>query len=262
MTSTTGDRRLVVTGGAHGIGWRTAVHAGRRGYRVLILDRDPVALERAATDWATAAEGAPTPIVVELDITDADAVSAWADAEAADGFDALVNNAGIFRGGPLQDLSVADWRATLDVNLTGAFIVTQAVGRHMLAAGRGAVVGIASVGSLDPSAGGGSYSASKAGIAMLMAQFALEWGPRGVRVNTVSPGLIRAGLAASFYDDEAVAEGRRRLVPLGRLGSAADVAEAVLFLCSDHASYINGHNLVVDGGLTRTAVSNAPRYAD
>lgn len=248
------ERRIVVTGAAGGLGMGIARRADELGYRVVLIDRDAEALEMAAKSLGPATES------VVLDITDESAVRQWAARSGP--VSALVNNAGIFRGGKLEDLDIADWRATVEVNLTGAFLMSKHVGRRMVAAGGGAIVGIASVGSFAPSAGGGAYSATKAAIAMLMAQIAVEWGPHGIRANAVSPGLIQAGMAASFYEDPRVAEGRRALVPTGRLGNETDVANAVLFLCSDDASYINGQNIAVDGGLVVTAVSNAPRYTD
>ena len=245
--------RIVITGGSGGIGTGIARAALDRGHRVVLVDRDAPSLRTAARTLGPRVE------TVELDITDEPAVARWAEADD-EPVDALVNNAGIFRGGTMEDLDVDAWRAVIEVNLTGTFIMSKHVGRRMIARGQGSIVGIASVGSLAPSSGAGAYSPSKAGVAMLMQQLAVEWGRYGVRANSVSPGFIRAGLAASFYDDPQVAEGRRALVPAARLGSEQDVADVVLFLCSPDSSYVNGQNIAVDGGLLRTAVSHAPRY--
>ena len=244
----------VVTGGARGIGRGIAEAALRSGYTVAIGDRDGAALDQLAAEHAGDALH-----VREVDVTDEAAVDRWA-TEFEDTFGAahaLVNNAGIIRFGGIRSLPVADWRAVIEVNLTAAFIVTQRFGRAMTDAGRGSIVSIASVGSLAASADGGAYSPAKAGIAMLMQQTALEWAQFGVRANTVSPGMIKGGLSAGFYENPEIERSRTALVPLGRLGTEQDIANAVLFLWSDAASYISGINLAVDGAFTKTAVSRA-----
>jgi NAD(P)-dependent dehydrogenase (short-subunit alcohol dehydrogenase family) len=247
----------VVTGGASGIGRAIAARAVREGHHVLVVDRDPSAL---STVGQLAGPGRVT--AFELDVTDGGAVREWADAVVRDiGCpDSLVNNAGIARYGPLETLALDAWQQVLDVNLTGVFLMTQHLGRHMIELRRGSIVSIASVGSVSPSSGTGAYTPAKAGVAMLMQLAAVEWGPYGVRANCVSPGLINGGLAAALVADPVVAEGRRRSVPLRQLGTEEDIASAVLYLCSADAAYISGHNLVVDGGLTATAVSNVPRF--
>jgi NAD(P)-dependent dehydrogenase (short-subunit alcohol dehydrogenase family) len=247
---------IVITGGAHGIGLEIGNRAIADGYQVIVVDRDVDAVQQLKLER-------PEIIASVLDVTNERDVDRWATA-LVDEFgvpDALVNNAGIGRYGPLAEISVADWRAVVEVNLTGVFIMTQRLGREMVGRGSGSIVSIASVGSVSPSSGSGAYPSTKAAVVMLMQMAAVEWGPHGVRANSVSPGFIRGGLAASFYDDPVVAETRRSRVPSGVLGSETDVAAAVMYLCSQDARYINAHNLVVDGGLTATAVSSGPRFA-
>lgn len=254
MDSRNRPRLAVVTGGASGIGLAIAVAALKAGYVVAVGDRDAAGLKRLV-----ARHKQPSLHVFEVDVTDEAQVDEWAnEVENAHGVThALVNNAGIIRFGDLESLSVSDWRAVIEVNLTAAFIVTQRFGRRMAAAGRGSIVSIASVGSLGPAAHGGAYASSKAGIAMLMQQVAVEWGRYGIRANAISPGMIRGGLSSEFYKHPEVECARRALVPLRRLGVEDDIASAVLFLWSDAASYISGVNLAVDGAFTKTAVSRS-----
>ena len=173
--------------------------------------------------------------------------------------DLLVNNAGIVRFGPLAELAIEDWRAVVDVNLTGCFVTARAAARRMMAAGGGAIVNVTSMNGVAPGPNAGAYGATKAAVALLTQQMALEWGPRGVRVNAVAPGLIDAGMSAPIYADPEVRHARESKVPLGRLGSAEDVARAVLFLGSDEASYVTGQNLLVDGGVTMGIIGQLPR---
>lgn len=160
--------------------------------------------------------------------------------------DAVVNNAGVQ---PVQDLAgmtAAQWRAVVDVNLTGAFSCTQAAA-EVLGEG-GSVTHVASIEGTHPAAGHAHYSASKAALLMHARSAALEYGPRGIRVNTVSPGLIdRPGLAEDWPDG---VDRWTRAAPLGRLGRPGDVGDACVFLASPMASWITGNDLVVDGGIT------------
>jgi 3-oxoacyl-[acyl-carrier protein] reductase len=163
--------------------------------------------------------------------------------------DALVNNAGIQRHGPLETLPFENWKAVLDVNLNGAFSCLQIAGPHMLEQGSGAIVNVASVAAMRGAAGRAAYAASKAAIVSLTRTAAVEWASRGVRVNAVAPGYVETDLIATF-----VAAGRLDLSPVvertpaRRLATPAEIAKAIRFLASDDASYVNGHVLSVDGG--------------
>lgn len=242
----------VVTGAGHGIGAVIAATAVKRGYRVAAWDVDG---DAAAAVAAGIGEGCTARGV---DVTDEDAVAAATAAlPAAPAL--LVNCAGIVRFGPLLDLALADWEQALRVNLTGTFLVGRTVARAMAAAGGGAIVNVASINGVAVAPNAGSYTASKAAVLRLTEQQAMEWASLGIRVNAVAPGLIDAGMSDAIHADPQMRRLRQARVPLGRLGSAEDVADAVLFLASAQAAYVTGQYLTVDGGLTKSTLTNLPR---
>ena len=172
--------------------------------------------------------------------------------------DALVNNAGILRTGPLIDHDPADFRLVLDVNLGGVFVVAQACAKIMRAGG-GVIVNLASINGIHPSPNCGAYAAAKAGVMALTEHMSIEWGELGIRVNAIAPGFVDAGMSTPFYEDASVRNNRSNAVPLGRLGTADDIAKAVLFLASDDAAYITGQTLTVDGGVVNSVLLQLPR---
>jgi NAD(P)-dependent dehydrogenase (short-subunit alcohol dehydrogenase family) len=241
---------MLVTGAASGIGAAIAAAATRAGHRVGVVD------------VASAADGAHTDQVerFKASVTDPADIEAVLDSFGTP--DVLVNNAGIVRFGPLTELSLEHWREVLDVNLTGAFLVARAVARRWIAAGTpGVIVNVTSMNGVAAGPNAGAYGPSKAALTLLTSQMALEWGPHGIRVNAVAPGLIDAGMSEPIYADADTREARESKVPLGRLGTAADVAGAVLYLASDQAAYVTGQNLVVDGGVTGSVIAHLPRPA-
>jgi NAD(P)-dependent dehydrogenase (short-subunit alcohol dehydrogenase family) len=159
----------------------------------------------------------------------------------------------------LEGLSLADWNELLRINLTGYFLCAQAFARDMLGRGSGALVHVASIAATQPQAMSGAYSPSKAAVAMLSRQLAFEWGPRGIRSNSVSPGLVRTALSESFYQAPGVAERREAIVPLRAIGRPFDIANVIVFLASSRAGYITGQDIVVDGGLSQTLMGFVPR---
>jgi len=244
-------KTLLVTGAGAGIGAAIAAAAAGVGYRVVVCDIDG---DRAKS----VAAGLPAASAFQLD------VSREADVERVlDALDvvpdALVNNAGIVRFGPLMDLSVEHFRAVLDVNLLGVFICSRAVARRMAPRRSGVIVSMSSINATHPGPGAGAYPATKAAVVSLTQQMSLEWAGSGLRVNAVAPGFIDAGMSAPIYANPRVRELRGSAVPQQRLGTAEEVAAAVLFLCSEQASYINGHELVVDGGVVNSVLSRLPR---
>jgi NAD(P)-dependent dehydrogenase (short-subunit alcohol dehydrogenase family) len=163
------------------------------------------------------------------------------------------------RAGQLVDMPIADWQQILSLNLTGYLRCAQAFGAQMLQRGQGSLIHVASISARAPQSFSGAYSASKAAVVMLSQQLAVEWGPKGVRSNVVSPGLIRTPMTQSIYDAPGVLAARRALVPRRRIGEPEDVANAVVFLASERADYITGAEIVVDGGFTRGIMGVIPR---
>lgn len=188
--------------------------------------------------------------LVRADVRDADQVAAAFQAFLSDRdhIDVLVNNAGIVDDKPFAMMSADSWSDVLETNLGGAFNCSRAVVRSMMARGRGAIVNLGSVAGSFGSPGQANYAASKGGILAFTKTLAAELAPKGIRVNAVLPGLIDEGMVRRM--DRRLADERRGHIPLGRFGTADEVAAAVLFLASRKASYITGQHLVVDGGLT------------
>ena len=253
------DRRptAVVTGAARGIGAAIARLAAERGYRVGVLDVDGDGARALAADLP-GAEALVTATDDEAGVLAA--LDAFADATGRAAPDLVVCNAGIVRFGPLADLSLEDWRRVVDVNLTGTFVVARAAATRMAAAGDGgAIVALTSINGVAPGPNAGAYGATKAAVALLMSQLAIEFGPVGVRANAVAPGLIDGGMSGPIYADEAVRAARSQRVPLGRLGTEDDVARVVLFLGSAEAAYVSGQEIVVDGAVVRSIIAALPR---
>jgi NAD(P)-dependent dehydrogenase (short-subunit alcohol dehydrogenase family) len=244
----------VVTGAGNGIGSVIARHAVKAGYRVAAWDVEETGLAALTRELGDAFVGSV------VDVTDEAAVRAAVDA-LPEAPALVVNNAGVVRFGPLLQLSVEDWRYAVDVNLTGTFLVARTAAARMIGTGGGSIVNIASINGLAAAPNAGAYTASKAAVIMLTEHMALEWGNAGVRVNAVAPGLINAGMSEAINADPEARRLRQGRVPLGRLGTADDVAETVVFLGSDKAAYVTGQTLAVDGGITVSALHNLPRPA-
>ena len=251
-------RVVVVTGAASGIGRAVAQALAGHGVRLGLLDRDAGALASVATELR--GRGASC-IGLPCDIADEAAVlAAAAELRATLGpVQGLVNNAGLLRAGGLAEVSLADWNSVLAVNLTGGLLCARAFGADMLAAGRGSIVHIASVSGLHPQTHSGAYSASKAGVLLMSRQLAAEWGPQGVRSNAICPGMIRTALSARFYEVPGFEARRAAVTASRRVGEPVDIAEPVLFLLSDRSAYVNGAELVIDGGLGCMLMDMVPR---
>ncbi len=242
-------KNLLVTGGANGIGAEIARRADQAGYRVGVLDLN-------ADEVETTANGLSNGVALIGDVTDVDRV-----AELISEFgnvDVLVNNAGILRTDALIDHTPEDFRLVMDVNLNAVFIVGQAAARTMLDNG-GVIINMASINAIHPSPNTGAYVAAKAGVMALTQQMSVEWGEYGIRVNAIAPGFIDAGMSAPFFANDAVRTRRTGAVPLGRLGTAQDIAKVVLFLASDDAAYISGETITVDGGVINSVLKQLPR---
>jgi len=246
---------VLVTGGGSGIGRAAALGAARAGARVAVLDRDP---EAAADTADTALQlGASGAAGLGCDVRDVLAVDAvigalWSQLGPADG---VVTAAGVDFGGATETLAFAAWHDTVDVNLTGTFLVCQSVLKRLVAEGhRASIVCVSSPAAFVGFSEGGTaaYSASKGGVSALMRSLSVEYARRGIRVNAVVPGATETPLMWANVDAAHVAEARDRVadsVPLGRLAQPEEIAEAILWLLSDRAAYVTGSHLVCDGGL-------------
>jgi glucose 1-dehydrogenase len=177
------------------------------------------------------------------------------------GLDGLVSNAGINRVGPLVEYTVEDWDRLFAVNTRATWLLAKAAHPALRASG-GALVAVGSMSGSHAHAGLGAYGPSKAAVIMLVRVLAQELGPDGVRVNAVSPGMTRTGMTARVYADARVAAARDALVPLGRVATPEDMAAAIAFLLSPDARYVNGHDLVVDGGLTGSFLGRLPGLSE
>jgi NAD(P)-dependent dehydrogenase (short-subunit alcohol dehydrogenase family) len=237
-------RTAVVTGGGSGIGRATCHRMTEEGARVAVLDVDRESAEVVARDIGGVAYG--------VDVGDPDALRDAVDAAARElgGLSIMYNNAGTSAFNRLHEYEPAEWERVLGVNLTGVWAGFRAAVPHLLAAGGGSIVSTASISGTRPAAGEGPYAASKAAVAALTASAALEYGP-AIRVNAVSPGMIRTTMTAPWFEfmpDQV--ERFETGTPVARIGEPEDVADVVVFLCSDLARFVTGQNIVVDGGLT------------
>ena len=225
------NRVVLVTGAASGIGHEIAERFAREGAHVTGFDRtgevaiigdvrSPAEVERAV-DQIVASEG-------RLDV--------------------LVNSAGVREIGDVYTMATNEWDNVIAVNLSGTFYCCQAAARRMRESGGGAIVNISSVGGLIGLARRPAYTAAKHGVVGLTKSLARDLGPAGIRVNAICPGLIRTPLTEQYFAEDAFEEGLLTVVPQGRAGVAADVADAALYLASDQSAYVNGVALTVDGG--------------
>jgi NAD(P)-dependent dehydrogenase (short-subunit alcohol dehydrogenase family) len=232
-------QRALVTGGTSGIGRATAEALAREGAHVLISGRSEV---RGAEVVAAIKAGGGEAEFVHANLESPDDVRALA--QRAEDVDILVNNAGIFPVGATHELSEATFDETFAVNVKAPFLLTAAIAPKMVARGSGAIINVTTMVAEFGMAGLSVYGASKAAVALLTKAWAAEYGPKGVRVNAVSPGPTTTGT-------DAMGEGFASIVstiPLGRAGDPKEIAETIAFLASSKASYVNGAMLHVDGG--------------
>lgn len=244
-------KTAIVTGAGAGIGKAICQKLSQNNYRIGMLDLNEENVNEAS-------KGIENSVPLHGDVTNQESIK-----KAFEKFgeipDLLVNNVGIVLFGPLEEHSVEDYSKSLNINLLGSFITSRILINDMIKRGSGSIINMSSVNGVNPGIGIGAYPASKAGIISMTQQMAIEWGKFGIRVNCISPGFIDAGMSKPIYEDPKVRELRGGAVPSGRLGEADDIANAVLFLDSENASYVNGHNLVVDGGVISSVIAQLPR---
>jgi glucose 1-dehydrogenase len=249
-----------VTGGGSGIGRGISIELARNGCRVLVLDLDESGAEETVR---LVVDGGGTGVGHRVDTSDAGQVDEAVKRGAAElgPADVLVNNAGIIGRGLLEDIRLEEWARVFAVNVTGYLVCARAFGRSMLERGRGSVVHVSSICAVHPYAGAGAYSPSKGAVSMLSRQLAVEWAGRGVRSNAVGPGLVRTPMTETSYVDDASRQAREGLVPLGRIGTPQDIADAVVWFASDRSCYVTGQEILVDGGLDQSLLGHVSRVA-
>ena len=236
-------RTAIVTGSTRGIGRSIASALAESGAQVAVVGRDQARAAAVASEVGGGAAG------FGCDVGDTAAVAQLvADVEREfGGVDILVNNAGLTRDNLVMRLSDADWDAVMNANLRGAFAAIRAVSRGMMKKRAGRIINMASVVGLNGNKGQANYAASKAGLIALTKSVAKELGSRNILVNAIAPGFIETEMTDAMTPEARAS--LNGLIPLARLGKPSDIASMVVFLASDHASYITGQVLVVDGGM-------------
>jgi glucose 1-dehydrogenase len=255
--------RVLVTGAASGIGRATCLRLARdasnRGEtgQIAAVDLEPSAAIDSLVTELQELGAEPLPLFGDMGTTDAPARVVNDVANRFGGLDGLVSNAGVNRPGPLSSYPVEDWDRLFNVNTRATFLLAQAAHPTLKASG-GAIAIVGSMSGSNAHAGLGAYAPSKAAVIMLMRVLAQEFGRDGIRVNTVSPGMVRTGMTAAVYQDDEVTAARNALVPLGRVAEPDDIADVIAFLLSPQARYVNGHDLIVDGGVSGNHLGRLP----
>jgi NAD(P)-dependent dehydrogenase (short-subunit alcohol dehydrogenase family) len=240
-------KAALVTGAARGIGLATTKLFLEEGWQVAMIDRDAPELELAASGLSNVCSViADVSVPEQVDRLVKETLAAFGR------IDALVNNAGVADFGPIEETSFERWRTVMATNLDGPFLVTQAA-TPALKEARGAIVNIASISGLRASTLRVAYGTSKAGVIQLTLQQAAELGEYGIRANVVAPGPVRTKLAMAVHSQEII-DAYHDAIPLNRYGSEREIAEAIVFLCSDRAAYITGQCLAADGGFEAVGI--------
>jgi NAD(P)-dependent dehydrogenase (short-subunit alcohol dehydrogenase family) len=242
-------KKVVITGAGKGIGRGLALGLAHAGAEVALIARSSADLETVVAE--VAAEGGRARAYV-ADLRDIPGIEGLFSRMIGDlgGLDVLVNNAGLGQPVASVDVDEAYWDHMMSLNLKATFFCSRAAGRHMLATGEGVIVNMSSQASLAAIPEESVYCTSKAGINMLTKSLALEWGPRGIRVNAVAPTFVRTPGTAERLDTPDFRANVLSRIPLGRVGTLTDVVAAVQYLASPAGSMVNGEVLVVDGGWT------------
>jgi gluconate 5-dehydrogenase len=242
-------RLALVTGSSQGIGLALATALAVAGASVILNGRDAAKLNAAA---ATLHAQGHTVATLAFDVTDETAVDrAFATIARDHGpLDILVNNTGIHRRAPLADMTLADWNAVIETNLTSAFLAGRAAARGMIPRRAGKIINICSLMSDLARPSTGNYAAAKGGLRMLTRAMCAEWAPHNIQVNALAPGYILTDLTASLAGDSGFDSWVRSRTPAARWGSPADLAGACVFLSSSASAFVNGQLLVIDGGLS------------
>ena len=255
--------RVLISGGSSGIGAATSVRVAEaalaRGEQpmVAVCGHQPTAAQEEVVSTIRSMGGEAVALVGDLG--DPEVPGRLVDAAVAEfgGLDGLIANAGIASPGALADLSVQQWDDMFSVNLRGAWLLAKA-GHPHLKNSRGSAVFTSSMSGQQPHAGSGAYSPTKAALTILAQTLALEWAPDGIRVNVVSPGMTHTPMTEKMYADPEIKKAREGIIPLGRIGDPADIANVIEFLVSPLAGYVTGQDICVDGGFSKSILSHIP----
>jgi glucose 1-dehydrogenase len=255
--------RVLVTGAASGIGRATCLRLARdaraagKPARIAAVDIAPSAALDSLAEELRKLDADVVALHGDMGTPDAPARVVDAAAARLGGLDGLVSNAGVNRPGPLMSYAVTDWDHLFAVNTRATWLLAKAA-YPSLKASRGAIVVTGSMSGSNAHANLGAYGPSKAAVIMLVRVLAQELGGDGIRVNAVSPGMVRTGMTARVYEDRTVAAERDALVPIGRVAAPEDMADVIAFLLGHDARYVNGHDMIVDGGVTGNFLGRLP----
>ncbi len=242
-------KRALVTGSSQGIGFALAKGLAEHGASIVLNGRDPGKIEAAAADLASVGRKVSTAL---FDVTSAEAVrNGIEEVEGGDGpIDILINNAGMQFRTPLEDFPIDRWEQLLTTNISSVFYVGQAVARHMIARGRGKIINIASVQSELARPGIAPYTATKGAVRNLTRGMCADWAKHGLQVNAIAPGYFKTPLNQALVDSTEFSGWLEKRTPAGRWGNVEELVGAAVFLSSEASSFVNGHTLYVDGGIT------------
>jgi gluconate 5-dehydrogenase len=240
------DQVVLVSGGSRGIGRAIGQGFAERGAKVVITGRELATLEKTAQELGDSV----VPLV--CNVADAKAIDRLVPAviDRLGRIDTLINVAGVNRRMPAERLTEADWDFIVDVNLKGPFLLSQVVGKHMLARGQGNQINIASLNNDRPLKGVMPYAVTKIGLSHMTRSLAMEWGPRGVRVNAIAPGFVLTDLTKKLWSQPKMQSWGQTNTPLQRLGQPEDMIGAAIFLASAASAWMTGQTLFVDGGFS------------
>jgi gluconate 5-dehydrogenase len=244
----TGSRALV-TGSSQGIGFALARGLAEHGASIVLNGRDRARLETAAGQLK---KTGATVSVSDFDVTDAEAVKRGVDAIEAEvgAIDILVNNAGMQFRSPLEDFPIDRWEQLLKTNVSSVFYVGQAVARHMIGRGRGKIINIASVQSELARPGIAPYTATKGAVKNLTRGMCTDWAKHGLQINAIAPGYFKTPLNQALVDNPEFSSWLEKRTPAARWGNVEELVGAAVFLSGKASSFVNGHTLYVDGGIT------------
>jgi gluconate 5-dehydrogenase len=243
------DQIVLVSGASRGIGRALAQGLAERDARVIISSRDAAKLAQTAKEISTGKHAVTS---IACDVSKENEIEALIEQVTREHgrIDTLVNVAGMNIRKRAETYTPAEYDQIIDTNLRGLFLLAQAAGKHMIAQRSGAIINIDSLNTYAPLKGVAPYAMSKAGVLMMTRALAAEWGPHGVRVNTIAPGFFPTELAAKVWAQPRIREWSRENTPLGRVGEVGELVGAAIFLASKASSYVTGHCLRVDGGMS------------